>query len=62
MPGAFGSLYGAGDRRASIGVTMKYLNNLELNLTYAKFMGGADLNDRPLADRSYVAFNAKYSF
>ena len=41
---------------------MKYLNNLELNLTYAKFMGGADLNDRPLADRSYVAFNAKYSF
>lgn len=62
VPGAFGSLYGAGDRRASIGVTMKYLNNLELNLTYAKFMGGADLNDRPLADRSYVAFNAKYSF
>lgn len=62
VAGAFGSLTGFGDRRASVGVTFKYLNNLELNLTYAMFMGGANTLNRPLADRDYVAFNAKYSF
>ncbi|MGO4156305.1 DUF1302 domain-containing protein [Cupriavidus sp. YAF13] len=62
VAGAFGSLTGYGDRRASVGVTFKYLNNLELNLTYAMFLSTANIVNRPLADRSYAAFNAKYSF
>ncbi|MGN5476698.1 DUF1302 family protein [Cupriavidus basilensis] len=35
---------------------------MRLNLTYAAFIGGASIANRPLADRDYVAFNAKYSF
>ncbi|MFJ4293780.1 DUF1302 domain-containing protein [Cupriavidus sp. NPDC089707] len=62
VAGAFGTLMGYGDRRASVGLTFKYLNNLELNLTYAAFIGGPSITNRPLADRDYVAFNAKYSF
>ncbi|RDK06357.1 DUF1302 domain-containing protein [Cupriavidus lacunae] len=62
VAGAFGTLMGYGDKRASVGLTFKYLNNLELNLTYAAFIGGASIANRPLADRDYVAFNAKYSF
>ncbi|RAS09379.1 DUF1302 domain-containing protein [Cupriavidus alkaliphilus] len=62
VAGAFGTLMGYGDKRASVGLTFKYLNNLELNLTYAAFIGGANIVNRPLADRDYVAFNAKYSF
>lgn len=62
VAGAFGSLGGQGDKRFSIGATFKYLSNLELGLTYYAFLGGADPVSRPLADRSYIAFNAKYSF
>jgi len=62
VAGAFGTLMGYGDKRASVGLTFKYLNNLELNLTYAAFIGGANIVNRPLADRDYVALNAKYSF
>lgn len=62
VAGAFGTLMGYGDKRASVGLTFKYLNNLELNLTYAAFIGGASIANRPLSDRDYVAFNAKYSF
>ncbi|MFC3106588.1 DUF1302 family protein [Undibacterium arcticum] len=45
-----------------MGTTFKYLNNLELSLAYNAYLGGADPKLRPLADRSYVTFNAKYSF
>lgn len=62
VAGAFGGLVGEGDRRASLGVTAKYLNNLELGMTYNAFLGDADLAKRPLADRDYLAINAKYSF
>jgi hypothetical protein len=62
VAGAFGTLMGYGDKRASVGLTFKYLNNLELNLTYAAFIGGPSIANRPLADRDYVALNAKYSF
>ncbi len=62
VAGAFGTLMGYGDKRASMGLTFKYMNNLELNLTYAAFIGAASIANRPLADRDYVAFNAKYSF
>ncbi|MFV3308396.1 DUF1302 domain-containing protein [Pseudomonas sp. NY15181] len=60
--GAFGSLVGEGDMRMSVGVVGKYLNNLELGVTYNGFLGSADLEKRPLADRDYLAINAKYSF
>lgn len=62
VAGAFGGLVGKGDKRLSIGANFKYLDNLELGLSYVAFLGSADLNLRPLADRDYVAFTAKYSF
>ncbi|MNY76162.1 hypothetical protein D3C86_2156580 [compost metagenome] len=62
MAGAFGSLVGEGDKRASVGVNAKYLNNLELGVAYNAFHGEADLEKRPLADRDYLAISAKYSF
>lgn len=62
VAGAFGALVGEGDRRASLGLTAKYLNNLELGMTYNAFLGDADLAKRPLADRDYLAISAKYSF
>lgn len=60
--GALGSYTGKGDIRYAVGGTLKYLNNLELGLTYNGYAGGASLENRTLADRSYAAFNAKYSF
>jgi hypothetical protein len=62
VAGAFGSLVGEGDKRMSVGLTAKYLNNLELGVTYNGFLGDADLEKRPLADRDYMAVSAKYSF
>ncbi len=62
VAGSFGSLTGKGDMRLSAGVTFKYLSNLEMSLAYNAYMGGANAITRPLADRNYVAFNAKYSF
>ncbi|WP_249744919.1 DUF1302 domain-containing protein [Burkholderia pyrrocinia] len=62
LGGALGSLTGVGDQRVSVGVTLTRLSNLQFGLTYAMFLGHANTVNRPLADRSYVAFNAKYSF
>jgi hypothetical protein len=62
VAGAFGSLAGQGDRRFSVGANFKYLSNLELGVSYNAFLGKADPVNRPLADRDYVALNAKYSF
>lgn len=62
VAGSFGALTGEGDKRLSVGTTFKYLNNLELSLAYNAFLGGVDPKLRPLADRDYVTFNAKYSF
>ncbi|SDH70794.1 DUF1302 domain-containing protein [Pseudomonas panipatensis] len=62
VAGAFGGLVGEGDKRMSVGVTGKYLNNLELGLTYNGFLGSPNLEKRPLADRDYLAFSAKYSY
>ncbi|MGH6645237.1 MAG: DUF1302 family protein, partial [Solimonas sp.] len=60
--GALGSYTGKGDIRYAVGGALKYLNNLELGLTYNGYAGGASLENRTLADRSYASFNAKYSF
>ncbi|HSW12489.1 MAG TPA: DUF1302 family protein [Solimonas sp.] len=62
MAGAFGSLYGEDDRRASIGTRFTYLQKLEVGLSYNAFLGSPDLQDRPYADRDYAALNLKYSF
>lgn len=62
IAGALGSFTGEGDIRYSVGPTLKYLNNLEFGLAYNGYAGGASLAQRTLADRSNVAFNAKYSF
>lgn len=62
ISGALGSYTGKGDIRYAVGGALKYLNNLELGLTYNGYAGGASLENRTLADRSYAAFNAKYSF
>jgi len=62
VAGAFGSLVGHGDERASAGVTFTWLTKLELAASYNAFLGGADPVQRPLADRSYVALNVKYRF
>jgi len=62
VAGALGSYTGKGDIRYAVGAAFKYLSNLELGLTYNGYAGGASLENRTLADRSYVAFSAKYSF
>jgi hypothetical protein len=62
VAGSFGSLTGEGDKRLSVGATFKYLNNLELGVSYNAFLGSPDLRLRPLADRDYLALSAKYSF
>lgn len=62
MTGAFGGLAGKNDRRAGIGATFVRMQSLELGLSYAWFLGSANLHDRPLADRDYVAGSIKYSF
>jgi len=62
VAGAFGGLVGKGDKRVSIGVVFKHLNNLELGLAYNAFLGKADPLHRPLADRDFVSLSAKYSF
>lgn len=67
-PGVFGSLYGEGDMRASLGFTFQYLQNLELSATYNAFLGDPEKNIRnsllranPYADHDNVTFTVKYS-
>lgn len=62
MAGAFGSLYGDDDMRASIATNFTYLQNLQLGLSYNAYLGSADAQTRPYADRDYAALNLKYSF
>ena len=62
LAGAFGSLYGDGDMRASVGTNFTYLQNLALGLSYNAFLGSANPAKRPYADRDYAAINVKYSF
>ncbi|AXQ28740.1 DUF1302 family protein [Solimonas sp. K1W22B-7] len=62
MAGAFGSLYGEGDRRLSVAGNFTYLQNLQVGVSYNAYLGSATLADRPYADRDYVALNVKYSY
>jgi hypothetical protein len=62
LAGAFGSLYGDGDMRASVAANFTYLQNLQLGASYNAFLGSANAAKRPYADRDYAAINIKYSF
>lgn len=62
QPGAFGALTGEGDTRLGIGFNFTRLQKLTLGVTFSGFFGGGDLDKRPLADRSNVAFTARYPF
>ncbi|MDB5977406.1 MAG: hypothetical protein JWR07_4166 [Nevskia sp.] len=69
MPGAFGAFGGAGDLRVSTGISMQYLQNLQLAFSYSFFFGNADQNvgqsfikQNPYVDRDYMTFSAKYAF
>ena len=61
-PGTYGSLWGEGDQRASVGVDFSYLQRLTLGLTYSAFLGRPNLEQHPYADRDYAGFNVKYQF
>lgn len=58
----FGALMGKNDRRASIGLNMTRLQQLSIGVSYNWFLGSADYNERPLADRDHAALNIRYSF
>jgi hypothetical protein len=60
--GAFGSLAGEGDQRASIGCTFSYLQRLQAGFAYNAFLGRPSLAQHPYADRDYLSFNLKYDF
>lgn len=60
--GSLGALSGAGDMRASLGVKLRYLNNLEISVAYNAFFGDYDTVDRPLVDRDYAIASVKYTF
>ena len=62
QPGAFGALTGDGDIRAGIGFNFTRLQKFTIGTTYSGFFGGGDLQDRPLADRSNLAFTLRYAF
>ncbi|MDD3765079.1 MAG: DUF1302 family protein [Nevskiales bacterium] len=57
-----GSLMGEGDKRASIGLNLTYLQDLQFGISYNAFLGKPDFEERPYADRDYVSFVTKYNF
>lgn len=68
LTAAFGALYGDGDRRASIGFGIQYLQNLDFGISYNKFIGDPEKNigdstlkANPYCDRDYAALSIKYN-
>lgn len=68
MAGAFGALYGEGDTRLNIGITLRYLQNLKIGIGYNFFFGdpnktiGASLlKANPYVDRDYATLNIAYN-
>ncbi|HVT36483.1 MAG TPA: DUF1302 family protein [Nevskiaceae bacterium] len=69
MAGAFGPLYGEGDMRASLGLDLQYLQNLQFSAGYNWFFGDpaktikdSTLAANPYADRDYATLSVKYNF
>lgn len=67
LAGAFGALYGDGDKRLSIGLTMQYLQNLRIGASYNFFFGDVNrtigkslLKANPYTDRNYVTLSVSY--
>ena len=67
-PGVFGSLYGEGDMRYSVGLTLQYLQNLEFSTNYNGFLGDPEkhinnstLKANPYSDHDYLTFTVKYN-
>lgn len=67
VAGTFGSLFGDGDTRFSVGASMQYLQNLEFSVGYNFFFGDPNKAARglvklnPYMDRDYATFNIKYN-
>jgi hypothetical protein len=69
ITGAFGALFGEGDRRVSLNVGVQYLQNFEVGLGYTWFMGDGDARmhdsyvvpQNPFVDRDYMSLNIKYN-
>ncbi|AQZ96476.1 DUF1302 domain-containing protein [Halopseudomonas phragmitis] len=54
---------GQDDKRLSVGMTFRRLNNLELSTTYTAYLSSANPERRRnLSDRDNITFGAKYSF
>ncbi len=62
IAGAFGSLYGVGDKLLSVGANFTYLNNLEVGMAVNLYLSSANARTHPLADRDYLTLHAKYTF
>lgn len=58
---ALGAITGEGDLRFGIGFNFTRLGRLTLGTTLSGFFGGGDVTKRPLADRSNIAFTARYA-
>jgi hypothetical protein len=68
MPGAFGALYGEGDKRLSLSINFQYLQNLQVGIGYNMFFGDPNKNigssflrQNPYSDRDNMSINIKYS-
>ena len=54
---------GRGEKRLTLGATLKYLGNLSLGVTWVNYLSSPSIADgRTMADRDYVTLNAKYTF
>ncbi len=65
MQGWNSGLQGENDRRLGIGLKFSYLQNLELGVKLAYYLGKADFSDHSfhtMVDRDYIGFTAAYHF
>ncbi len=62
LAGAFGSLQGAGDERASIGTTFTYQQDFDIGVVYSAYFGSPNFTTHPYADRDNIGLNLTYRF
>jgi hypothetical protein len=60
--GAFGSLQGAGDERASLGATFTYQQDFDVGVIYSAYFGSPNFMAHPYADRDNIGFNVACRF
>ena len=56
------TLLGDKEKRLSIGANFVYMSNLQVGVSLNKFLGKADNNRNPLADRDNLALSVTYNF